>query len=34
MVIAKRAFACLQYPMFVLWAATLQLFVIYHGGPG
>lgn len=33
-VMAKRDLACWQYPMFDWCAATLQLFVIYHGGPG
>ena len=31
---AKSDFACSQYPIFDLCAATLQFFVIYQGGPG
>lgn len=33
MVIAKSAFACLQYGMLVGSFATLQFFAMYHGAP-
>jgi carboxypeptidase C (cathepsin A) len=34
MVQAKVDFACWQYPTLAGDLATLQFFVMYHGGPG
>lgn len=34
MTMAKSPFACWQYGISDFTAATLQLFVRYHGGPG